>query len=515
VTIRSKPPLGRRLNLANPLARGLVDVRLFADTNNQAPVDATGLGGASSPGSGSLLWSAGGIDTLNGAGVSIANAAATNVETVTVAALVAQTFPTLGSDRAIIERWTGEPTYPYVLRASSSTGYPYFAAYDGSNNPKAVTSVAISDGLPHLIVGVRRKNVDLATYVDGALAATAADTTTADTRNTSSLGIGVRGTNGVQFTGLIFFTAVWNRALSQREVSQFAADPYQIFVRRPLLYKVASSGIAITSGTAGEGQGASGTATESIATSGTAGEGEAGFGTVAESIAASGSAGEGEGGTGALGESEAATGTAGEAEGASGSATEKIGATGTAGEGEAATGSATEAVAVAGGAGEGESATGAAGERIDATGTAGEAEYATGFTGNPPLTVTGTAGQDESASGVATESIAATGAAGEGEQAGGALGLSEAATGSAAEGESASGTLAESIAATGAAGEAEAASGTLTLTQPGAFAVYTVRTTVLPAFAVRSALIPAFQTRATLVPAIRTITTLIPTPIPS
>lgn len=61
----------------------------------------------------------------------------------------------------------------------------------------------------------------MALYIDGSLNATATDTTTVSTTNTSPVGIGSRGATGSYlFPGSIDDVRIYNRALSATEVQQ-------------------------------------------------------------------------------------------------------------------------------------------------------------------------------------------------------------------------------------------------------------------------------------------------------
>jgi len=280
-------------------------------------------------------------------------------------------------------------------------------------------------------------------------------------------------------------------------LSSDSADPYSVDITGTTrttpwdigaFIAAAASGVAAT-GTAGQVEGASGSAGESIVATGSAGSAAGAVGTAGEKIAATGSAGEQEGATGNVGEQIAATGSAGEQESASGAAGAAIGATGSAGEVEAAAGNAGESVVASGSAGQEESAAGNAGESIAASGSAGQEEGAQGAAGTSgDASITGSGAQEEGAQGSAGESVPATGAAGQqesaqgvageriaasgsGASAGGASGNASeqiAASGSGAQQESAAGNAGESISATGSAGEVESAGGAAGQTQPGA-----------------------------------------------
>ena len=256
---------------------------------------------------------------------------------------------------------------------------------------------------------------------------------------------------------------------SEAEIVDLAAhaDYYGLSGANPT-YTPYATGIAAT-GTAGQQEGASGSAGESIAATGSAGSAAGASGAAGEKVSATGSAGEQEGASGNASEQIAATGSAGEQESASGAAGEAIAATGSAGEAEGAAGNAGESIAATGSAGQEEGAEGTAGSSGGSSifGSAGQEEGAQGSAGES-IPATGAAGQEESAQGTAGERIAATGSGASAAGASGNAGERIAATGSGAEQESAAGSAGESIAATGSAGEVESAHGTAGQTLPGA-----------------------------------------------
>jgi parallel beta-helix repeat protein len=70
----------------------------------------------------------------------------------------------------LIEKWDGSGGYPYVVRVDSATGHAYAAAFDGTNNPVAVSSTRVDDNQWHDVAAVFRhslKRIDI--YVDGKL----------------------------------------------------------------------------------------------------------------------------------------------------------------------------------------------------------------------------------------------------------------------------------------------------------------------------------------------------------
>lgn len=370
-------------------------------------------------------WGAGAVSLNGTSGVEIADSASVHPRSAaTVSAWVKPNITQGNWSKA----WTkGHDAYITQQVKVSTTDGPEFRAWNAGNGYATAQTASISDGNWHHLAGTFDGRY-LVQYVDGVAGATfdiGSSTTLAIETNAWDLG-GYVDNSG--YTGLIDEWKIASTARSSGWLAtefnnQSSPSTFESFGSED-----SSAGIAITSGTAGEGEYAAGTVAEKIAATATAGEGEGVSGAAAESIAASGTAGEGEAASGTLGESAAATGTAGEAQGAAGTVAETIAATGTAGEGEG----------------------------------------VIGFTGNPPINVTGTGGEGQGGSGVLGESEAAAGSAGQGEQLAGAATESIAASGSGAQAEGASGSIAETIAAHGTAGEGESMSGSATITTPGA-----------------------------------------------
>lgn len=137
--------------------------------------------------------------------------------------------PDLGTgDNDIVEKWyVGQAKYPFVIRYINDTHVDHekimAAQYDGGNTAINFRSRRkLSDGEFHHIV-FQRSNGVFSFYVDGYLSRSSADTTTADTTNTSDLFIGCRGNfnNGCQknkFKGAIDELRIYNRGLTHTEI---------------------------------------------------------------------------------------------------------------------------------------------------------------------------------------------------------------------------------------------------------------------------------------------------------
>lgn len=430
---RAAPPLGRTLNLADPLSRGLLGAWLFNDGAGTTVPDMGPYGLVGSiRGTAFTKTPAQGLSNStnsvsDGAEIPaspILNALSGDVTAVAVLRLTATPTNTI---YAFI-KWQGG-AYPCAILITTS-GIANWQVSDGGAGCTVSSPTSIIDGKTHVLVGTRTGNVS-SFYIDGVLIGTAS-ASLGSTANSGNLGLGndptSDGTQTKPIIGSMRAAMLWNRGMSPSEAQALSASPYQMFARKPLLYKSAGGSPITATGTGAEGEGLSGTTTQSQAASGTAGEGE--------------------GVSGNTTQSEAAAASAGEGQGVSGTATLSDAATGSGAEGEGATGSATQSQA--------------------ATGSAGEGESVSGFTGVPPDIATGSAAEGEGVAGTTTQSESATGTGAQGESVTGISTQSESATAQASEGESVSGAATLRESATGSAAQGESVSGSATITVPGA-----------------------------------------------
>ncbi|MBV6627277.1 MAG: DUF4114 domain-containing protein [Rivularia sp. (in: Bacteria)] len=125
-------------------------------------------------------------------------------------------------DNSIIEKWSGNGAYPFVIRYLNGPGTIRAARYDGpssGNNPGITSSTVINDGQFHHIAFVKNGDT-LSLYIDGNLQGTANDTTTNSTQNTSPLYIGNRGESRNYFKGEVDEVRIWNKARTETEIRQ-------------------------------------------------------------------------------------------------------------------------------------------------------------------------------------------------------------------------------------------------------------------------------------------------------
>lgn len=132
-------------------------------------------------------------------------------------------------DNMIVEKWSGEGGYPYVIRYFNRTygenaGRIVVGRYDGSQNPYIVSNKVVNDGRFHHVAFVKDGST-LYLYLDGLLEGTTPDTTTGVTKNESPLYVGVRGGTHYPFSGQINKLRIWDRALVMEEIQEDMDKP--------------------------------------------------------------------------------------------------------------------------------------------------------------------------------------------------------------------------------------------------------------------------------------------------
>ncbi|MBI2617827.1 DUF2341 domain-containing protein [Candidatus Gottesmanbacteria bacterium] len=132
-----------------------------------------------------------------------------------------KTTTNFSANAHLVAKYDGGAAYPFILYLNTSEQACF--TLRGTNNPIACGSTALNDGNWHNLVGVRDVVADtIYTYVDGILATSTTDTTTATAANNASLTIGNGGTSYTTFdyTGQIDQVQIYNLALTQYQISQ-------------------------------------------------------------------------------------------------------------------------------------------------------------------------------------------------------------------------------------------------------------------------------------------------------
>ncbi|MGA0199806.1 MAG: LamG domain-containing protein, partial [Prochlorotrichaceae cyanobacterium] len=128
---------------------------------------------------------------------------------------------TKNTDNDIIEKWSGQSGYPYVIRYVNTSGKIYAARYDGTKSASINSTITVNDGVFHHVAFVKA-GTQLLLYIDGDLAkgGSGTDTVSGNTQNDSPLYIGCRGGNSKInfFTGQIAELRLWNKARTEQEI---------------------------------------------------------------------------------------------------------------------------------------------------------------------------------------------------------------------------------------------------------------------------------------------------------
>jgi len=110
--------------------------------------------------------------------------------------------------------------YPFKVEIDTANVL-YFAIYDGTNFPRADIGNVNSEW--HQCCFVRdAKNKKLIAYLDGKLKQESIDTTTGEIANAANLYIGARTPGTITYKGLLDEIAIYNRILTNDEISQAA-----------------------------------------------------------------------------------------------------------------------------------------------------------------------------------------------------------------------------------------------------------------------------------------------------
>ena len=120
-------------------------------------------------------------------------------------------------DNDIIEKWSNEGGYPFVIRYANQTGSIIAGRFGGGQNPTITSTRKINDGLFHHVAFVK-EGTQLRLFIDGIADGTAPDTTSASTQNSSPLFLGCRGGTRNRFKGELDEVRVWKRARTQAAI---------------------------------------------------------------------------------------------------------------------------------------------------------------------------------------------------------------------------------------------------------------------------------------------------------
>jgi len=235
-----KPTRGLQINLAHPLARGLVGCYLFNEGGGKKALNVVrpsvsegtleGAAAWKSGGEGFCIEFAAGSDAVN---VAHSSGLAFDGYTDSYTVIIRAKGGSQSGSYRLLEKGGSSPTrYPVSLQTgvagTSLSGY----IYDGTNLPGGSFGV-VWDGAWHTLAFVVDNGADyLYLYKDGIVVASVANTVTATTANGFSYYIGNRYLYDRDFIGQISCLFMYNRALSAAAIAHLYRKPFCIFERK-------------------------------------------------------------------------------------------------------------------------------------------------------------------------------------------------------------------------------------------------------------------------------------------
>lgn len=253
-----KPTRGLQISLAHPRARGLVGCYLFNEGGGkktfnaiQPSVSEGTLQGAAawkSGGEGFCIEFAAGSDVINVAHSSgLAFDGYTDSYTVIIRAKGGSQS---GSHRLLEKRGSGDTKYPVSLQGSAGTSLSGYI-WDGTNVPGGGFGT-VWDGVWHTLAFVVDHSEDyLYLYKDGVRVASARNSVTATTANSSSYYVGNNYNCSADFVGQVAWLFIYNRALSAAEIAHLYCKPFCMFEREvsPALISAPAGQVVSLAGT--------------------------------------------------------------------------------------------------------------------------------------------------------------------------------------------------------------------------------------------------------------------------
>lgn len=234
-TQRNQPQGQVRIDAGNPLARGLVDAWVGSNPLSQLSagkaqqlaqtgvvprvVDTTGRG---------LLFD-GSSQYLSKTVSAITSAAEATI------LVIAAPANTANTTRAIFGYGnTATANSLMFIGQGGTTGQlSFWARSDGnvSQNLQVVPASGWVAGVPAVLVGTRSESQGFhRLYLNGvSLSPLASTALGATTFNRTAIGGLLRSSFGLGFNGTVYLTLSWDRALSDAEVQQISANPWQLF----------------------------------------------------------------------------------------------------------------------------------------------------------------------------------------------------------------------------------------------------------------------------------------------
>lgn len=247
-TFQQKPILGRQINGAHPLAKGLVGIWIFNEGSGNKIFDLSGNANngtltAMIPESDWISSTRGSaldfdgvndyVDTNSDLGITYFNT--------TWSATAWFNVDDFSAQSTIVGWGRGDvPPYYYWMIAVDTSGKLEFWAYDGTNRVVDSGAVIVLAGRWHHVAAMY-DNGNVTLYMDGARvnsgSVPTADRT--DSENKVRIGYYTYNTEGWYLDGLVDDVRIYNRALATDEVQQLYRNSYAIFVQPNLMFMLA------------------------------------------------------------------------------------------------------------------------------------------------------------------------------------------------------------------------------------------------------------------------------------
>jgi|SRR6185369_7473257 len=221
-----KPPMGAMLNRNHPITNGLLSLWAALEPGGTILYDSAGTNHAL--GSGSLLTTAPPL-SFQGTSRLFDGSSGANASNVVRGGQIPMTYVglvkwngTTGSYMQILRHELATPQFLLINSAGNSSFCVHNSAteYDNSSIP------AIANDWAWVVGTYDGANVKC--YQNGVLGVNVVDGSAITTSATANMGLGLQPTSGQPFKGNISMWAMYNRALTQTEISQWYGNPYSL-----------------------------------------------------------------------------------------------------------------------------------------------------------------------------------------------------------------------------------------------------------------------------------------------
>jgi len=225
-----KPPMGTTLNRNHPITNGLISLWAALELGGTILYDSVGTNHALA--FGSLLTTAPPI-SVHGTSRLFDGSSGANASNVVRGGQIPMTYVGL-------VKWNGTTgSYMQILRHELSTaqfllinsaGKSTFCVHNSATEYDNSSIAAIANDWAWVVGTYDGANVKC--YQNGVLGVNVSDASAITTSATATLGLGLQPTSGQPFKGNIAMWAMYNRALTQTEISQWYGNPYSLAALR-------------------------------------------------------------------------------------------------------------------------------------------------------------------------------------------------------------------------------------------------------------------------------------------